>query len=329
MQQDQGTEYRMPFISSARATFGPYSKSRKEVVETFDFTGNIVAWNKPALSSNFVEVHMWGAGGGHGIENAGGCGGYSYGIMNMSNASILYIAVGGGGKSYDNYLGPTLGNCNGCGGGLSGIFTLWNTGDLNSTHAGSVIVAGAGGAGGNTGNAGGCGGGLVGGRETGANPSGNGNPGTQIAAGVYPGTTGGSCTAETCSGDKLRGGVGCGGAQQPGFSGWPNEAWGGTWAAGAGGNGCNAGGGGGGYYGGSGGGSQETNGSSGGGGSSYVGGNALVPVIDGATQITISPGTSTIPPQTSNLFYASGIATGGSATNIDGGNGRVVFVYYV
>jgi len=318
----------MPFISSARSTFGPYNRSRRRVVETFDFTGNIITWNKPQIVSNAVEVHMWGGGGGHGSTRTGGCGGYSYGIMDMSNVNTLYIAVGGGGKSYNNYLGLVIGNGNGCGGGLSGIFTEWNASDIDATHAGSVIVAGAGGSGGNTGGEGGCGGGLTGGREVGANPDGNGNPGTQIGPGIYPGTTGGACTSATCSGDKLRGGVACGGAQQPGFSGWPNEAWGGTWAAGAGGNGCNAAGGGGGYYGGSGGGSQQTNGASGGGGSSYVGGNALVPVIDGATQITISLGSSTEPPQTSNPFYSTGIGTGGTSVSVDGGNGRVVLVYY-
>jgi len=302
------------------------------VAQVFSYTGGIQTWSKPAGVTE-VTAYIWGAGGGGGNESGGdgtgglgGCGGYTEGTMDVSSVSTLYVAVGGGGASYDNYLGPSLSNCNGCGGGLSGIFTSWNTGNLSATHAASVLIAGGGGGGGNGGGttfAGGCGGGLTGG-ENNADGS-NGAGGTQSSGGTVV-TGGGSCTSN-CTSGPLRGSNGCGGAQQSGFSGWPNEAFGGgIWAAGAGGNGCNHGGGGGGYYGGVGGGTNPSNGGAGGGGSGYIGGNGSVSVSNASTQISSQSGTAQLPPQTGSSYYASGIGIGTDDRN-NGGHGRIVLVY--
>lgn len=303
--------------------------SLTKTVTAFSYTGGAQTWTKPAGVTT-VEAYIWGAGGGFGNPGSGvpgGVGGYTAGVIDVTSVSTLNIIVGGGGSSHDNYFNN--GNGNGCGGGLSGIFQTWNTGDVLATHAASILVAGAGGAGGNAGgaNGGGPGGGTTGGRDDASASSGN--PGTQSAGGSLPNTGSGSCTAGTsCTGAELRGGVGCGGAQFAGRSGWPNEAFGGIWGAGAGGNGCNAGGGGGGYWGGSGGGGSP-NGGSGAGGSGYIGGSAGVPVLVGVTTAaSTTTHVRTPPPASTSPYYSSGIGEGGPNVSTNGSNGRIVLVYY-
>ena len=158
---------------------------------------------------------------------------------------------------------------------------------------------------------------LSGADNTGGGDSG-GNGGTQTAGGAYPGSGGGSCTATSCEGARLRGGTACGGAEGAGGVGWPNQVYGGTWASAAGGNGCNAGGGGGGYYGGGGGGG-EPNGGNGGGGSGYIGGHTNYPV----SNATGYSGSYDVPNSaaTSSTYYSSGISKGGIYNVNNGGNG--------
>jgi hypothetical protein len=306
------------------AAWAPLTTST--VVETFSYTGNVQTWNRPS-GVNQVVAYMWGAGGGHGNPGGGGlggAGGYTAGVIDVTGVGSLFVVVGEGGASEENYFNNDNGN--GCGGGVTGIFTVWNTGDLNATHAGSVLLAGAGGAGGNTGSpGGGCGGGLTGGNGGPAGAS-DGNGGTQSAGGSYTNNGNGSCTAgSACTPTALRGGVGCGGGEFAGGSGWPNEVWGGVWAAGAGGNGCNAAGGGGGYYGGSGGGGSP-NGGHGAGGSGYIGGNATCQVLSGTT-VASGSNHAIAPPNTGNPYYQTNIGRGGPSTNTNGYNGLVVIVY--
>lgn len=291
------------------------------VVQTFNYTGGSQTWNKPA-GVTAITAYMWGGGGGFGNPsgNPGGSGGYSTGVIDVSGVSSLQMVVGQGGASHGQNFGN--GNGNGCGGGVTGIFTSWNTGNRTQTHSNTVMAAGAGAGGGNNNTGGGKGGGSTGGKSS---PGVQGNAGTQTAGGAYNSTGGGNCTGGSrCTGNRFSGGVGCGGGERSGRSGWPNEAFGGLWAAGAGGNGCNAGGGGGGYWGGAGGG-PNPNGAAGGGGSGYIGGTGTCPVSSATTERNGQTGTT--PPQTGNSYYGNSAGQGGSSPTDRGSDGRIVIVY--
>ena len=291
------------------------------VVQTFSYTGNSQTWTKPAGVTS-ITAYMWGGGGGFGNPggNVGGAGGYTTGIIDVSSVSSLAMVVGQGGASHDQNF--NTGNGNGCGGGVTGIFTSWSTGNVTTSHNNCILAAGAGAGGGNGNTGGGQGGGTTGGKSS---PGVQGNAGGQSQGGTYTQDGGGSCTSgSNCSGNTLRGGVACGGAERAGKSGWPNEQWGGIWAAGAGGNGCNAGGGGGGYYGGAGGG-PNPNGGAGGGGSGYIGGTGTCPVTGGTT--SRSGATGVTPSNNGSSYYGSNAGLGGGSTSQRGFDGRIVILY--
>lgn len=287
------------------------------VVTTYNYTRTVQTWTKPAGVTSINAV-MWGGGGGGGNPggNGGAGGGYTYGTIDVSSVSYLHVIVGQLGEGENNYFNN--GNGNGCGGGLSGIFTSFDS-DRSATHGRSVLIAGGGGGGGNNGGYPGTGGGSSGVAGSG----GQGGGGGSQSAGGSTASSGGRCTSN-CTAQALRGANGCGGGERDGGGSWPSMYWGGVWSAGAGGNGCNAGGGGGGYYGGGGGGGNP-NGGQGGGGSGYIGGHSSAPVSNASTS---SNGNSQSPAGTGHTYYpGSSIGYGASGAEVDGNNGAVVIWY--
>ena len=124
-------------------------------------------------------LEVWGAQGGNGNTFTGGLGGYSYGEIDLNAGDVLYVNVGGKGKTatYGNGVsggynggGSAYANQNGAqygaGGGASHIATKSGVlADLSSYQSDVLIVGGGGGGAGYYGS-GGCdgadGGGLVG-----------------------------------------------------------------------------------------------------------------------------------------------------------------------
>jgi len=287
------------------------------VVTTYNYTRTVQTWTKPAGITSINAV-MWGAGGGGGNPSGqgGAGGGYTYGTIDVSSVSYLHVIVGQLGHGENSHFND--GNGNGNGGGLSGIFTSFDS-DRSATHGRSVLIAGGGGGGGNNGGYPGTGGGSSGVAGSGGQ---GGGAGTQSAGGSTA-SSGGSCTSN-CTAQKLRGANGCGGSERDSGSSWPSTYWGGIWSAGAGGNGCNAGGGGGGYYGGGGGGGSP-NGGQGGGGSGYIGGHSNAPVSNASTS---SNGNNQAPAGTGHTHYpGSSIGYGASGAEVNGNNGAVVIWY--
>ena len=287
------------------------------IVQSYTATDTIHNWVKPNAAVKRVYGIMWGGGGGGGNPGGqgGGGGGHTYGLMNVESVSSLDIVVGEYGEGENSYFNN--GNGNGCGGGLSGIFTDF-TSNVNDTWDNSIMIAGGGGGGGNNGGYPGTGGGNTGVSGTG----GQGGPGGTQSAGGATASYGGSCTGN-CVGQKLRGANGCGGNQFDGGGSFPSMYWGGVWSAGAGGNGCNAGGGGGGYWGGGGGGGSP-NGGQGGGGSGYIGGHSSVAVTGGAT---FSNGNSRNPAGLGNADYSGDVGKGAASAELNGFTGKVVLRY--
>jgi hypothetical protein len=164
------------------------SKTRTVIVVqstyNYAYTGSV---QSVTLQPGTYTLETWGANGGGGASYyptaIGGTGGYSKGTINLTQATTMYILVGGRGTNYgggDHYGqsgGYNGGGSNyvcysnglGSGGGASDIRVLAN--NLYNR----IIVAGGGGGAGN-GSTGGHGGGSTGG-------SGNGNGGTQTAGG--------------------------------------------------------------------------------------------------------------------------------------------------
>jgi len=290
------------------------------VIQTFSYTGSDQTFTVPSGVTSFT-AYMWGGAGASGFDysasgggartaNTGGAGGFTTGTVSTSAGTVYKLVVGQGGTATDVTAGFTASvyggggrgrvhthaGVGGGGGGLSGIF-------LNSfTHANSVLIAGGGGGspGGNDGGftASGNGGGSTG--QDGAlnanvnhNSTGYGKGGTQSAGGA----AGGGDAYSNQPGSALQGGDG----------------------------GHMGGGGGGGYYGGGAGGHTNGNGSSGsGGGSGYIGHSSVSNGTTTAETHTNAQGTK-YPPQTSSVYYATGIGRGNQASN--GGNGRIVIVY--
>lgn len=286
-------------------------------VTTYSYTGAVQSFTVPSGVQK-VRVYAWGAGGGGGsdVNASGGAGGYSEALVNVSPGQTLQVVVGQGGMSRGHAQAV-----NGAGGGVSGVLGSWDTGNVDATQSSAIVLAGAGGGGGSSGMSGGNGGGSSGGASYSSH-----RPGTQAAGGVYPGSSAGAQTGNG-SGSALRGGNGCGSGQRAGESGWPNEAFGGIWAAAAGGNGCNAAGGGGGYFGASGGTDLDGTGGSAGGGSGYVGGSGAFPASQGVTLIASVSQTAVFPPRTEHPYYVSGVgegAPGAASVGSRAGNGLVV-----
>lgn len=264
------------FIGNA---FTDVSDSGNECIN-FNYTGSVQTFTVPEGVSE-LKLELWGAQGGTSMNSVGGKGGYAYGNLLVSNGTVLYIYIGGAGKTQNSTSNlNVIGGFNGGGNSgtpsassSTGYFSESSGGGatdirLNGTTLGSrIIVAGGGGGAGNCmpccgyGNGGaGGGGGYVGGNATynigSSSYSASGLGGTLTSGGssvCMPSTS--KCSN---SGALFYGGSG-----------------------GAGNSHCAGGGGGGGYYGGGGG--AFANG--GGGGSGYIGG-----VVDGGGTSGINSG---------------------------------------
>ena len=324
------------YTFTIRATAGGKTADREfsivitnAVITTFSYTGGSQTFTPPSGVSSFI-VYMWAAGGSGGSSQggitggAGGAGAYvtttisnfsdqqQFGILvgqsNESSESTAVNSFGGGG----NGGGKLSQRVGGSGGGRSEI----NIGTVGNTPDGTRIVVAGGGGGGNAlyesnGNESAQVGGV------GQHPTGESGSGT----GTVP--TGGT---QSAGGTKGSGPTGSGNAPIDGVAGIGGYARGGNHSTdtsyGAG------GGGGGGYYGGGGGegGQRYTNAQSGAGGSSYC--NSTY-----CSNTTYTSGSGSTAPETSNTYYASGIAAGGAGRNgtgssgTAGGHGRIVIVY--
>lgn len=198
------------------------------------------------LEKGKYKLEVWGAQGGisqhcSSTENTGG---YSYGTLNLSQKSTIYVNVGGQGGSNSPWSGGFNGGGSGYGasstdsaGGGGATDVRVNGNGLNNR----VIVAGGGGGNGCTSWVGGKGGGSIGQQGYGGSSYGPGGAGGSQ-------NTGGQVSSGSFS---TSGSLGQGGSTTGGYG---------------------AGGGGGGYYGGAAGNCDSGGGSSGGGGSSYIGG---------------------------------------------------------
>jgi hypothetical protein len=160
----------MPFISSVRGSFGPQSKSKRNInqnmldsisggsittaggyrIHTYTTPGAATFVNSPGVS---VEILMVAGGGGGGsIGGGGGAGGYIYGTANFGGGTFpLNIASGGSGSSSGHgsgVVGTQGGNSTGfgltaIGGGFGCGWASWsgNSGQGGSTGGGTGPTA--------------------------------------------------------------------------------------------------------------------------------------------------------------------------------------------
>ena len=182
-------------------------------VWNYEYTGGVQSFTVPCSGTYKLEV--WGAQGGTPTKyNFGGLGGYSYGNINLSSNTFLYIVIGGSGTS-NAYRSSNPGGYNGGGSGFSESSSKIGAGGGGATHIATtnrgvlsnyssytsevLIVAGGGGGGADSsdeyGN-GGTGGGNVGGNGSSSSTTSYnayGTGGNQIQGGyevTYSGDTG-------------------------------------------------------------------------------------------------------------------------------------------
>ena len=223
--------------------YGVGSANYNGSVMNFDYTGSV---QTATLAPGTYKLECWGAQGGSYSSYIGGYGGYSKGTITLTEATTVYIFVGGAGSSSSTtagFNGGGTGISSGRGGGGATDVRIGQ----NSLYSRVIVAGGGGGAGVISANANpcGCGGGEYGGD------------------GYYNDTTGSYTTGQNR----------CGGSAS-------QTAGGITWSTGTqatfgqGGNasGYSCGGGGGGWYGGGGAydSDSDSDGRWGGGGSGYV-----------------------------------------------------------
>lgn len=223
--------------------YGVGSANYNGSVMNFDYTGSV---QTATLAPGTYKLECWGGQGGTYSSYIGGYGGYSKGTITLTEATTVYISVGGAGSSSSTaagFNGGGTGISSGRGGGGATDVRIGQ----NSLYSRVIVAGGGGGAGVTSANANpcGCGGGEYGGD------------------GYYNDTTGSYTIGQNR----------CGGSAS-------QTAGGKTWSAstqatfGQGGNasGYSCGGGGGGWYGGGGAydSDSDSDGRWGGGGSGYV-----------------------------------------------------------
>lgn len=223
--------------------YGVGSANYNGSVMNFDYTGSV---QTATLTPGTYKLECWGAQGGTYSSYIGGHGGYSKGTITLTEATTVYISVGGAGSSSSTtagFNGGGTGISSGRGGGGATDVRI----SQNSLYSRVIVAGGGGGAGATSANVNpcGCGGGEYGGD------------------GYYNDTTGSYTTGQNR----------CGGSAS-------QTAGGITWSTGTqatfgqGGNasGYSCGGGGGGWYGGGGAydNDSDSDGRWGGGGSGYV-----------------------------------------------------------
>ena len=271
---------------------------------------------------NEVVAYLWGAGGGGGGYINGGCGGsggFTSGIIDVSNISKLYIHVGGGGEGnmYSSYAeagyqyGGIGGTGSGAGGGKSGIYIS------SFSNGNEILIAGGGGGGGGTNITNKyCNGGGGGGIE-GRNGS--------IIEHIIP------------IENTFTNAIGRGGKYNRGGIGGISDINGNNGIRGEGGdaeyiNGIlfSQGGGGAGYWGGGSGGLDNTFGiGSGGGGSGYINDIYVKNSILLSANTVITGDIPINPPKSENEYYINGIGKGGINYGGNGGDGLIILIYKI
>lgn len=152
------------------------SNPQNSTIMNFTYTGSV---QTTTLVPGEYKFECWGASGGDAANatyngGTGGKGGYSFGILKVSNTSKYYIIVGGQGQSYNTSLSKSYAGAGGFGGGGAGG-AAWMSGNVSGGSGGGglsgifksatyngneIIIAGSGGGGG--GYYGGSGGGQYG-----------------------------------------------------------------------------------------------------------------------------------------------------------------------
>lgn len=209
----------------------------------FDYTGTV---QTVTLPKGTYKLECWGAQGGTYSSYIGGYGGYSKGTITLTEATTVYISVGGAGSSSSTaagFNGGGTGISSGRGGGGATDVRIGQ----NSLYSRVIVAGGGGGAGVTSANANpcGCGGGEYGGD------------------GYYNNTTGSYTTGQNRSGGSA--------SQTAGGITWSTGTQA-TFGQGGNASGYSCGGGGGGWYGGGGAydSDSDSDGRWGGGGSGYV-----------------------------------------------------------
>lgn len=223
--------------------YGVGSANYNGSVMNFDYTGSV---QTVTLAPGTYKLECWGAQGGTYSSYIGGYGGYSKGTITLTEATTVYISVGGAGSSSSTaagFNGGGTGISSGRGGGGATDVRIGQ----NSLYSRVIVAGGGGGAGVTSANANpcGCGGGEYGGD------------------GYYNDTTGSYTAGQNRSGGSA--------SQTAGGITWSTGTQA-TFGQGGNASGYSCGGGGGGWYGGGGAydNDSDSDGRWGGGGSGYV-----------------------------------------------------------
>lgn len=223
--------------------YGVGSANYNGSVMNFDYTGSV---QTATLAPGTYKLECWGGQGGTYSSYIGGYGGYSKGTITLTEATTVYISVGGAGSSSSTaagFNGGGTGISSGRGGGGATDVRIGQ----NSLYSRVIVAGGGGGAGVTSANANpcGCGGGEYGGD------------------GYYNDTTGSYTIGQNRCGGSA--------SQTAGGKTW-NTSTQATFGQGGNASGYSCGGGGGGWYGGGGAydNDSDSDGRWGGGGSGYV-----------------------------------------------------------
>lgn len=223
--------------------YGVGSANYNGSVMNFDYTGSV---QTATLTPGRYKLECWGGQGGTYSSYIGGYGGYSKGTITLTEATTVYISVGGAGSSSSTtagFNGGGTGISSGRGGGGATDVRIGQ----NSLYSRVIVAGGGGGAGVTSANANpcGCGGGEYGGD------------------GYYNDTTGSYTTGTNRCGGSA--------SQTAGGKTWSTNTQA-TFGQGGNASGYSCGGGGGGWYGGGGAydNDSDSDGRWGGGGSGYV-----------------------------------------------------------
>lgn len=223
--------------------YGVGSANFNSAIMNFDYTGSV---QTATLTPGTYKLECWGGQGGTYSSYIGGYGGYSKGTITLTEATTVYISVGGAGSSSSTtagFNGGGTGISSGRGGGGATDVRIGQ----NSLYSRVIVAGGGGGAGVTSANADpcGCGGGEYGGD------------------GYYNDTTGSYTIGQNRCGGSA--------SQTAGGKTWSTSTQA-TFGQGGNASGYSCGGGGGGWYGGGGAydNDSDSDGRWGGGGSGYV-----------------------------------------------------------
>lgn len=194
-------------VISADTVLQHYNAEKADIPEyNYNYTGSVQTFTAPV--TGYYKLEAWAGAGGGDSTRPGGMGGYSIGVVYCRKNQVLYVGVGGQGKTQTGSSLTANGGWNGGGAGMTysandamggggggATHIATQTGALASLSGSqsSVLMVAGGGAGSNYTNAtnygkGGNGGGHIGGNtydygSDNTNPGRTGNGGTQTAGG--------------------------------------------------------------------------------------------------------------------------------------------------